>query len=64
MQAVCNTFLSSGIAVDGDWGPNTQREVTTLKNRLGVSGDLQSNRTAVNTLLRGIALHGFRDQAI
>lgn len=64
VQAVCNNFLGSGIAVDGDWGPNTQREVDKLKNRLAVSGDLQSNRTAVNKLLRGIALHGFRDQAI
>ncbi|WP_151523321.1 extensin family protein [Serinicoccus kebangsaanensis] len=64
VQAVCNNFLGSGIAIDGDWGPNTQREVTRLKNRLNVSGDLQSNRSAVNKLLKGIALHGFRDRAI
>ncbi|ANS77679.1 hypothetical protein SGUI_0283 [Serinicoccus hydrothermalis] len=64
MQAVCNNFLGSGIAVDGAWGSNTQREVTMLKNRLGVSGDLQRDRGKVNQLLKGIALHGFRDQAI
>lgn len=64
VQAVCNAFLGSGIAVDGAWGSATQREVDTLKRRLGVVGDLTSDRAVVNQLLRGIALHGFRDQAI
>lgn len=64
MQAVCNNFLGSGLAIDGAWGPNTQGEVNKLKNRLGVSGDLQRNRTAVRNLLRGIADAGFRNRGI
>lgn len=64
VQAVANNFLGAGIAVDGVWGSRTQQEVTKLKNRLNVSGDLQRNQAAVSKLLRGIAVHGFRDQAI
>lgn len=64
LQAVANDFLGAGIAVDGIWGPQTQGQVDTLKSRLGVAGDLQTNQTAVGTLLRGIAGRGFADQAI
>lgn len=63
-QAVCNTFMSSGLAVDGVWGSRTTAAVNTLKSRLGVSGDLQTDRTAVLDLLRGIASAGFSNQAI
>lgn len=64
VQAVCNNFLGSGIAVDGAWGPSTQGQVSKLKQRLDVSGDLQRDRTAVRHLLRGIADAGFRDRGI
>lgn len=64
LQAVANDFMGAGIAVDGIWGPQTAAQVTTLKSRLGVTGDLQSNQAAVTSLLQGISARGFADQAI
>lgn len=64
LQATCNNFIGSGLAVDGVWGPRTSSAVGTLKSRLGVSGDLQSNQGATLDLLRGIASAGFRDAGI
>lgn len=63
-QAVCNTFMSSGLAIDGVWGSRTTSAVATLASRLGVSGDLQTDQAAVLDLLRGIAAAGFGNRAI
>lgn len=64
LQAVCNNFTGTALAIDGVWGPRTSGAVGTLKSRLGVVGDLQSNQSAVLDLLRGIAGAGFRDVGI
>lgn len=63
-QAVCNNFIGSSLAVDGIWGALTQAQVDILKSRLGVTGNLQTSQAANETLLSGLAAHGFANQAI
>jgi hypothetical protein len=63
VQAMCNNFMGSGLAVDGIWGPATQRAFDQAKNRLGITGDPHQNLTAWRNMLARIARHGFRDQA-
>jgi len=63
VQACCNRFMGSGIAIDGAWGPNTQREYGRMLNRLGVGGDPTSSVEIYRSLLGRIARHGFRNTA-
>lgn len=59
VQAMCNNFMGSGLAVDGVWGPKTQSAFTTAKSRLSIEGDPHSNLTAWRNMLARIARHGF-----
>lgn len=63
IQATCNRFMGSGLAIDGDWGSNTEREYGRMRNRLGISGDPTASIDVYRTLLARIARHGFRDTA-
>lgn len=61
IQATCNRFLGSGLAVDGAWGSNTQREYDRMLGALGVAGDPTADIEVYRGLLNQIALHGFRN---
>ncbi|WP_367128620.1 hypothetical protein [Saccharothrix sp. HUAS TT1] len=63
VQALCNNFMSSGLAVDGIWGPLTQSAFTTAKSRLGVTGDPHSSSAAWQSFLSAAARRGFANQA-
>lgn len=59
VQAVCNRFQGSGLAIDGDWGTNTQREYDRMLSTLGIAGDPTADVEVYRGLLHQIALHGF-----
>lgn len=59
IQATCNRFQGSGLAIDGIWGPNTQREYDRMRSTLGITGDPTADIAVYRDLLHKIALHGF-----
>jgi hypothetical protein len=63
VQAVCNNFMGAGIAVDGIWGPQTQKWFGRAKNRLSIEGNPHANLTSWRNMLARIARHGFEDKA-
>lgn len=63
VQAMCNNFMGSGLAVDGIWGSRTQSAFNQAKNRLGITGDPHQTISAWRNMLARVARHGFRDQA-
>ncbi|GAA4657218.1 hypothetical protein GCM10023347_04660 [Streptomyces chumphonensis] len=63
VQAMCNNFMGSGLAVDGIWGPNTDNAFGQAKNRLGISGNPHADLNAWRNMLARVARHGFRDEA-
>ncbi|MBW1599717.1 extensin family protein [Streptomyces sp. JJ38] len=63
VQAMCNNFMGSGLAVDGIWGPKTNGAFSTAKNRLNISGNPHTELDAWRTMLARVARHGFRDDA-
>ena len=64
VQSMCNNFMGSGLAVDGQWGPLTSNAFNQAKSRLGITGDPHTSTTAWRNMLAGIAQHGFANQAI
>lgn len=64
VQAVCNEFMDSGLAVDGIWGPLTEAQFERLKRRLRTPGNMQDDPRAVRPLLNRITRHGLRNTAI
>ncbi|TDV57560.1 extensin family protein [Actinophytocola oryzae] len=63
VQSMCNNFLNSGLAVDGDWGPLTQSAFNTAKSRLGVTGDPHTTSSVWVSMLNTVAQRGFANQA-
>jgi hypothetical protein len=63
VQAVCNNFLDAGLTVDGAWGARTQNAFTQAKTALGITGDPHTSTSVWQTMLSGIAEHGFADKA-
>jgi Extensin-like protein C-terminus len=63
VQSMCNNFMNSGLAVDGDWGPLTQSAFTTAKSRLGVTGDPHATSSVWMSMLSTVAQRGFANQA-
>jgi hypothetical protein len=63
VQAMCNNFMGAGIAVDGIWGPQTQKWFGRAKNRLSIEGNPHQNIKSWRNMLARVARHGFRDQA-
>lgn len=64
VQAMCNNFMGSGLAVDGVWGPLTQGAFTQAKSRLGIGGDPHTSSAAWQGMLSQIASRGFTNTAI
>ncbi|GAA4427984.1 extensin family protein [Actinokineospora soli] len=64
VQSMCNNFMGSGLAVDGQWGPLTTNAFNQAKSRLGITGDPHTSTTAWRNMLGGIAQRGFANQAI
>ncbi|MEV8442388.1 hypothetical protein AB0425_33860 [Actinosynnema sp. NPDC051121] len=63
VQSLCNDFMSSGLAVDGIWGPKTDSAFTTAKSRLGTTGDPHTSSAAWQSFLSAAARKGFANQA-
>lgn len=63
VQAMCNEFMGSGLAVDGIWGTNTQSAFNSAKSKLGITGDPHTNSTVWTSLLHGVAQDGFAGRA-
>jgi hypothetical protein len=63
VQSLCNNFMSSGLAVDGIWGPKTDSAFTTAKSRLGTTGDPHTSSAAWQSFLSAAARKGFANQA-
>lgn len=64
IQAICNEFMNSGLAVDKIWGPLTQAAFDQSRSRLGVtSGDPHSSTAVYRTYLDAVARKGFANQA-
>lgn len=63
VQAMCNNFMSSGLSVDGDWGPLTQSAFNTAKSRLGITGDPHSSSSVWTSMMSAVARRGFANQA-
>ena len=63
VQALCNNFMSSGLAVDGIWGPLTTSAFNTAKSRLGVTGDPHTSSASWQSFLSAAARKGFANQA-
>ncbi|WNV85592.1 extensin family protein [Umezawaea sp. Da 62-37] len=64
VQATCNNFRASGLAVDGIWGPNTQTAFNGLKTALAVTGDPHTSTAVWQAMLSKIATKGFANQNI
>ena len=62
VQGLCNNHMSSGLAIDGDWGPLTQSAFSRAKSRLGISGDPHTSTTVWREFLSASARKGFADQ--
>jgi hypothetical protein len=63
VQAMCNNFMGSGLAVDGAWGPLTQAAFDRAKSRLGITGNPHTDYSVWRTMMARVARHGFADQA-
>ncbi|UYQ65373.1 extensin family protein [Streptomyces peucetius] len=63
VQAMCNNFMGSGLAVDGAWGPLTQSAFDRAKSRLNITGNPHTNYSVWRTMMARVARHGFGDQA-
>lgn len=63
VQAMSNNFMGAGIAVDGIWGPQTQKWFGRAKNRLSIEGNPHDNIKSWRNMLARVARHGFRDEA-
>lgn len=63
VQACGNRFMGAGLAIDGAWGPNTQRAYARMLNKLDVNGDPTGSVEVYRTLLGRIARHGLRNKA-
>src|SRR5215207_9074264 len=63
VQATCNAFIGSSLAVDGAWGSLTQAAFATASSRLGVTGDTHTSSTAWITWTERAAARGFANQA-
>lgn len=64
VQAVCNEFMNSGLAVDKIWGPLTQAAFDQSRSRLGVtSGNPHTTTSVYRTWLDAVARKGFANQA-
>lgn len=63
VQAMCNNFMRSGLAVDGAWGPLTQSAFDRARSRLGITGNPHTDYSVWRTMMARVARHGFGDQA-
>ena len=63
VQATCNAFLGTALAVDGVWGPRTTDAFKTARGRLGVTGDPHTSATAWIAWTERAAARGFANQA-
>jgi Extensin-like protein C-terminus len=64
VQAVCNEFMNSGLAVDKIWGPLTQAAFDQSRSRLGVtSGNPHTTTSVYRAWLDAVARKGFANQA-
>ncbi|MEU5692926.1 extensin family protein [Actinosynnema sp. NPDC020468] len=63
VQSLCNDFQSSGLAVDGIWGPKTTTAFDAAKAKLGVTGDPHTTTAAYQSFLSAAARKGFANQA-
>ena len=62
VQATCNNFTGTALAVDGVWGSRTEAAFDTATARLGVTGDPHSSSTAWITWTERAAARGFANQ--
>lgn len=63
VQAMCNNFMGSGLAVDGVWGPLTTSAFNTAKSRLAVTGDPHTTSSVWMSMMSKVAQRGFANQA-
>jgi hypothetical protein len=61
VQGVCNNFLGTNLAMDGDLGPGTNAALDVAKSRLQVTGDVYTSAAAFRSFCERVAAHGFRD---
>ena len=62
VQATCNAFTGTALAVDGVWGPRTEAAFDTASARLGVTGDPHSSSAAWVAWTERAAARGFANQ--
>ncbi|MDT0378220.1 extensin family protein [Streptomyces sp. DSM 42041] len=63
VQAMSNNFMGAGIAVDGVWGPQTEKWFNRARNRLSIEGNPHASIDSWRTMLARVARHGFRNEA-
>lgn len=63
VQQVLNAFQGAGLAVDGAWGPQTDRAFAESRRRLGVPGDPTRDPLQWRQWLLAVAACGFADRA-
>lgn len=64
LQAACNAFAGTSIAVDGQYGPNTQGAYEALMQRAGLSGNIWDSPDLYKSLLRKLAEAGAAGAAL
>lgn len=64
VQAVCNQLTGTTLAVDGEYGPMTDRAYREAKRRSGVTGDTSSDVGAWLAFLAAVARAGFADRTL
>jgi len=63
VQALCNEFMGSGLAVDGAWGPLTQAAFDQSRQRLGTTtGNPHTDQGAYGQWLNAVSARGFTGQ--
>lgn len=63
VQACSNRFMGSSLAIDGAWGPATQKAYAKMLDKLDVKGDPTTSVDSYRGMLTRIAKRGFRNQA-
>lgn len=63
IQAACNEFMDSGLAVDQAWGPLTQAAFDESLQRLGISGNPTSDPAAYIAWLEATTAKGLANEA-
>jgi hypothetical protein len=65
MQYTCKAFMGVPIALDGDWGPQTEGYYNELKRRLGISSyNPFGNVSQLQSMAHTIVAHGVVGAAI